>query len=341
MQSKSRSKEHLSEEKLHFFEKSSKETKQQQKPSYTREYSYDIDSETLRHSGQSDPRGLGFSYEKSGSQTAPFNKAAPQKQQGTALAFTYNPQKSSKADLAPERLRTQQKELQTSKIVEPSFIERKTVQNHKNLYEDRNLQTRAKSPVVKGEAMQSNIDESSELSSTSQESMVDEYAKESMRQKTSALIAGSAANAPPTLTKSNIYKLPPTSFTQQTPPLKSTTRSAPNDNDHQQRYGLTTSAKTTTTPKRSSLWGQDDEPIQSSTSRLPVLSPTEAAGVERKYTHVSRKRFVKNADGTYEERDETPEPNSIEPKSRLIANKSSTSMVKYYPIFSFDYPPHH
>lgn len=86
-----------------FFE-SSKEPSSQPRSGYTREYSYNIDSETLRQSGQSDPRGLGFSYEKSAANntsnaatSGPSTKAAQQHQQqkpqeksvGTALAFTY------------------------------------------------------------------------------------------------------------------------------------------------------------------------------------------------------------------------------------------------------------
>lgn len=341
MQSRSRSKEQISDEKLRFFEKSPKEASEQQKSGYTREYSYNIDSDTLRHSGQSDPRGLGFSYEKNNAPATQPSKTAPQKHHGTALAFTYNPQKSSKTDLASEKIRTQQKEIQTSRVVESSYSDRRAGQPQRILYDEKSPQTRAKSPGIKGEAVQSNIDESSEISSTSQESMVNEYAKESMRQKTSALIAGSTVNTPPTIAKTNLYKTPPASFTSQSPASKLTPRPTLNDSEQYSRYGLASSTKSPSKSQQRSLWGQDEESTQPSTTRLPVLSPSEAAGVERKYTHLSRKRMVKNADGSYEETEETIDPDSIDPKRKFIGSKLPSSMVKSFLFDTYISHPNH
>lgn len=273
----SRSKEKLYDDKANFFEKSSREAPQQ-KSSYTREYSYNIDSETLRHSGQSDPRGLGFSYEKSSQPNVPSNRSAPSQHKGTALAFTYNPQIPTKTDLNSDAARTPQKDSYSNKSTEPKQAAARLQSSQKTskLFEQKNYQTRTKSPDTKNETKQSNIDESSELSSTSQESMVDEYAKESMRQKTSALIAGSTANTMPNITESSLYKKP------------STLLPSPNDNLDSTRaklYSKQSEQYSSHQPtKRSSLWDQE---TRSSSSRLPVLSPTDSSAIERKYTQVS------------------------------------------------------
>lgn len=316
-QSKSKSKERISDEKMSFFEKSAKDTTQQQKSGYTREYSYNIDSETLRHSGQSDPRGLGFTYEKTTTPANASNKQNVSSQKGTALAFTYNPQGTSRSDVAPESVRTQQKEVHSRKS-EPKYIERKSTQLQKGsqILDEKGYQTRPKSPETRGEAMRSNLDESSELSSTSRESMVDEYAKESMRQKTSALIAGSTANNSPALTKS-IYGTQTRSYSPQHSITKTTSR--PLDSDQSIRYGV--SSQEPAKQQRQSLWGQETRPFPSASTRLPVLTPAESAGIERKYTHLSRKRVVQNADGSVEEREEIIDPDSFDYRKKSTQTK--------------------
>lgn len=325
----SRSKEQISDEKANFFEKSSKEVPQQQKSAgYTREYSYNIDSETLRHSGQSDPRGLGFSYEKSSAPTGQSTKSAPQKHKGTALAFTYNPQNpSNKSDEVSERaqrIQQQKDTYSTGRLTESRQIQPPKVSYTKD---DRAQQTKSKSPEIRGEVKQSNIDESSELSATSQESMVDEYAKESMRQKTSALIAGSAANTAPTTQKSSIYKTPSTLFSPQN--TSSQTRSKiQDDNEQYPRFGTPSSQTQSKQQQRSSLWGQDAaRSPQNAISRLPVLSPTEPPGVDRQYTHISRKKVTKNADGSVEEREEIIEPESSDQRLRTVGPRPSSSVI--------------
>lgn len=281
---------------MSFLEKSTKDGQlSSQKSGYTREYSYDIDSETLRHSGQSDPRGLGFTYEKMTAPTSTLNKPTSLKQKGTALAFTYNPRSSSKTELVTDNIRTQQKEVHSSKLTEPRYVERKSTQPQKGFSQasdERGYHMRSKSPETRGEAVQSNIDESSELSSVSQESMVDEYAKESMRQKTSALIAGSA----PTRTSQN---------------------------ELSSRYGLP--ANESAKQQRQPLWGQEHRPAS---TRLPILAPSDSSGIERKYTHLSRKRVVQNADGSVEENEEIIDPDSIDLRRRTTPTKPLSSMVK-------------
>lgn len=312
MQSRSKSKEQISDEKLSFFEKSPKEISQQQKSGYTREYSYNIDSETLRHSGQTDPRGLGFSYERANAPSLASSKSAPQKHKGTALAFTYNPQNSSKTETISERSGAHQKEAKPSESKYKSAIPKRSFQTS----DEKIYQTKTKSTEIKGEPTQSNIDESSELSSTSQESMVDEYAKESMRQKTSALIAGSAANVSPTVASANFYKTPPTSYASQS----ATSPSKQLDiNEQYPRYGSAQAQPVK--QQRTSLWGQ--ERSTPSSTRLPVLSPTDT---ERKYTHVSRVRTVKNADGSIEETEEILEPDSIDSKPRALEKSYAPSV---------------
>lgn len=318
MQSRSKSKEQISDEKLSFFEKSSKDSSQQPKSNYTREYSYNIDSETLRHSGQADPRGLGFSYERANAPSLSSSKSVPQKHKGTALAFTYNPQNPSKLETMAERSAAQQKETKSSeskyKSSKSAIPQRSFQTSAEKIY-----QTKTKSTEFKGEPTQSNIDESSEISSTSQESMVDEYAKESMRQKTSALIAGSAANTSPSAAGTNLYKTAPVSYASQ----NATSPSKQSDiNEQYLRYGSNQPAK----QQRNSLWTQDRS--TPSTTRLPVLSPTDSTGVERKYTHVSRLRTVKNADGSIEETEEILEPDSIDLKPKAHG-KSYTPTVNF------------
>lgn len=302
---------------MSFFEKTSRDAAPQQKSGYTREYSYNIDSETLRHSGQSDPRGLGFTYEKTAVPASASNKQNAYPQKGTALAFTYNPQSTSRSDNGPESIRTQQKEVH-SRVAEPKYIERKSTQPQKGSqsFDEKSYQTRPKSPEVRGEAMQSNIDESSELSSTSHESMVDEYARESMRQKTSALIAGSTANNSPALTKS-IYGTQARSYSPQHSTTKTTSR--PLDSDQSIRYGV--SSQEPAKQQRQSLWGQESRPSPSASTRLPVLTSSESAGIERKYTHLSRKRVVQNADGSIEEDEEIIDPDSIDFRKRPAQTK--------------------
>lgn len=280
----------------------------------------------MRHSGQTDPRGLGFSYEKaSNAPSAPSSKTIPQQHKGTAVAFTYNPPTTpSKVEPASERNRSDI--YAGSRIPEPRYGTSKLpVQSPRGsqMSEDKNVQTRPKSPSTRGEAMQSNIDESSELSSTSQESMVNEYAKESMRQKTSALIAGSTATAP--ILKSNIYKSP----TTQSPASQISTRpKTTNDNDSYPRYSST---PTQPPPKqqRPSLWGQESKSSQlPSSTRLPVLTPKESAGIERKYTQGSSKQ-VKNSDGSFVE-----SPDNLTAKQRTIGLRPSSSLVKINFIYS-------
>lgn len=324
MQSRSKSKEQISDEKLSFFEsKSPKEISQQQQNSgYTREYSYNIDSETLRHSGQTDPRGLGFSYEKANAPSLASSKSVPQKHKGTALAFTYNPQNSSRPETISERSGTQQKEAKPSESKYKSAIPKRSFQAS----DEKIYQTKTKSTEIKGEPTQSNIDESSELSSTSQESMVDEYAKESMRQKTSALIAGSAANVSPTVASANFYKTPPTSYVSQT-----TSPSKQLDiNEQYPRYGSTQTQPVK--QQRTSLWGQ--ERSTPSSTRLPVLSPTDS---ERKYTHISRVRTVKNADGSIEETEEILEPGSIDSKPKALEKSYAPSVNFQFCLVFFSF----
>lgn len=331
-QSKSKSKEQISDERMNFFE--TKDTTPQQKSGYTREYSYNIDSETLRHSGQSDPRGLGFTYEKTATPANASNKPNVSSQRGTALAFTYNPQGTSRSDIAQESIRTQQKEVH-SKLTEPKYTERKSTQPQRGLQvsDDKGYLTRPKSPETRGEVVQSNIDESSELSSTSHESMVDEYAKESMRQKTSALIAGSTANNSPALTKS-IYGTQTRSYSPQHSTTKTTSRTL--DSDQSIRYGV--SSQEPSRQQRQSPWGEGAKPSPSASTRLPVLTPAESAGIERKYTHLSRKRVVHNADGSMEENEEIIDPDSIDflkkspqtkPLSLVMINETFLVILKY------------
>lgn len=317
MQSRSKSREQISDEKLSFFEKSSKDVPQQ-KSGYTREYSYNVDSETLRHSGQTDPRGLGFSYEKANAPSLASSKSIPQKHKGTALAFTYNPQNSSKPETISERSTTQQKETRSS---ESKYGQTKSAIPQRNFQtpDEKIYQTKAKSTEIKAEPTQSNIDESSELSSTSQESMVDEYAKESMRQKTSALIAGSATNTSPIAAGANFYKTPPTSY------VSKSTSSHPKQLDNDEQYSRYGSAQAQPVKQqRTSLWGQ--ERSTPSSTRLPVLSPTDSTGTERKYTHVSRTRTVKNADGSIEETEEILEPDSVDSKPKTLGKSYTTSV---------------
>lgn len=223
-----------------------------------------MDSETLRHSNQNDPRGLGFSYEKNNAPTAPSGKSVPQQHKGTALAFTYNPQ-NAKPDVQ-ERSRTLHKESRSYETKHSSQIS-SLPQKGSTLPDERLQRTGAKSPNVRGEAVQSNIDGSSDVSSTSKESMVDEYAKESMRQKTSAFIAGSAAHIQPTLSKTSIYKTPTTAI-----PVSSNRAKSPREIVPSQNY-------------ETSL----DHELESNPIRQSVMSPQESIDFEKKYTDVNRR----------------------------------------------------
>jgi len=331
VQSRSVSKEQISEDRLNFFEKTAKNPAQEPRSGYTREYSYNIDSDLLRHSGQSDPRGLGFSYEKADALHDTYGKSATQKHQGTALAFTYDPQ-VSKSDSVSERTRAQQKDT-VSKTAEPKYASNKPIKlrNDMNQLEDGPTRSaRSSSPGSKGEIKQSNIDESSELSSTSHESMVDEYARESMRQKTSALIAGSTAKSAPFLTRSNIYKAPITpNSSDNTVPKEPIRAKSPVETEKLSRNKFSANSGKINRPTQSSLWDQDrSRTSQSTTTRLPVFTPAEPVGAERKYTHVSRKRVVKNSDGSYEETEEILDPESIETKQGIVEPRPNLFSVK-------------
>lgn len=276
----SRSREQLAEDRQNFFEKSNKQTTQ--KPSYTREYSYNVDSKNLQQPGQTDPRGLGFSYERSNlSNSASKSYKDDQVHKGTALAFSYDPQNTSKVETT-----RQTREYSSKKIEELKYGNARTAQREARLSEDQGrdrgsgYDLRSKSPDHRGTRVSTNLDESSEISSNSKDSMVNEYAKESIRQKTSSYVASTASPK----TSSDIYKSPVTqSFSsrqqQQSASSNQTTSAKPKDTDRDYR------ARSTEKPR--TLWGQESSLGQ---GRQPILSSSEVDEVDRKYAELTRSR---------------------------------------------------
>lgn len=307
----SRSREQLGEDRQNFFENTTKMTPQTQKSGYTREYSYNIDSKDLQHPGQSDPRGLGFSYDKPNSATTgtKMSRDSPV-QRGTAVSFTYDPHISSNIDT--NRYETKEA-FSTKKIEELKYGNARTAQKEVRLSDQTDRHSsgdmRSRTPEAKIGKGPTNIDESSEISSTSHESMVGEYAKESMRQKTSAFIASSGGNSTTPKT-SSIYKSPITqTFKQANQSHSSAKTSEPVGRTRQQQQP---------SERQRSLWDQESS---SPIGRQPILTASQVEEVDRKYAELARSRTSLS---------------STNEDSRVVPTKThSSSVVMILPVLVY------
>lgn len=295
----------MAEDKQTFFERS---TSKQQKSGYTREYSYNIDSESLQQPGHVDSRG--FSYERSHTtSTQPTKQAADHQHphKGTALAFTYDPQNASKSSELPygrQNSVSRDAYSSNSKLEELKYGNARTAQKGARLDDEPKLSStsdlRSKSPV-RSKVTNTNIDESSEISSTSHDSMVGEYAKDSLRQKTSAYITNNSANNLKSKSPTSIYnKQVPvtqpfqsnihTSGTSLSQSPKSAKSSHRETDPHNSQRGLPDRPTASKRESQKPLWDTDATTNTSPRGRQPILSASEIEEVDRKYTQLSRSR---------------------------------------------------
>lgn len=163
---------------------------------------------------------------------------------------------------------------------------------------------------------QSNLDESEDSSVSSDESsMVDEYEKEASIVETPAITATSRAPAPPRTTMpSPAARSPTTKLTTQpslTPKQSPSPPSLPKQSPPalpKQSPPHISPTKSPHTPTRAEFFGYKRP--------SPETDPRQKSAP--RYTHMSRKRVVTNADGSVEEMEEVMEPSSL---SAISASK--------------------
>lgn len=312
----SRSRERISDDKQQ--QTFAKNLNKPSKSSYTREYSYNVDSESLQQPGQTDPRGLGFSYERQNqSATLPSNRSGPGVQKGTALAFTYNPKQSSTHDLSEQSKHQSSTETNPRRIGELKYGNARTAQKGTRVADgiEFPIQSRSKSPSESRAGIkQSNIDDNVEDFSGSREYVEGDYTKESIRLKTSALISGSnAANKPSATISSQQSHISPQVSLSNRGGLSAQNKVI----DHESSYTSRHASRSSTPAKP--LWDNDDSPLSNS-AREPILSPAEAAEIERKYNELSRKKSDLSQDDTrrYQESTQAKPRANVKPYPTMV-----------------------